>query len=181
METYVESIPGYLKSKWRKTKKREASRGRSAVSGWSAEEESGVIRRSIPGRQSPGTGDVEKGLGGSMKTHAPSGMELVDNCANCSRRMEEFLYHMGYDVVAAHEKVSSWLSRREKRLLCGSPMQISCWVYPPPFSPIPTEAGYNASHKWSDRFVLAMKWFDISSVRHNNITTSNPSGNETAN
>ena len=36
METYVESIPGYLKSKWQKTKKRKASRGagrrsRSAV------------------------------------------------------------------------------------------------------------------------------------------------------
>ncbi len=40
-----------------------------------------------------------------MKTHAPYGMELVDDCAKCPLRKEGFFCQMDNDSVAAFEKV----------------------------------------------------------------------------
>ena len=40
-----------------------------------------------------------------MKTHAPYGMELIDDCSKCSLRKEGFFCQMGNDSLGAFEKV----------------------------------------------------------------------------
>jgi len=40
-----------------------------------------------------------------MKTHAPYGMELVDDCSKCSVRKEGFFCQMANDSLRAFEKV----------------------------------------------------------------------------
>lgn len=40
-----------------------------------------------------------------MKTHAPYGMELVDDCSTCPLRKEGFFCQLGNDSAGALEKV----------------------------------------------------------------------------